>query len=69
MYTGILLLGASIGLAIGTWLVPLLASLVFGLMAVRTRIEERYLLERFGEEYRAYMQRVGRFVPKLANFK
>ena len=37
----------------------------FGLLALRTRIEERYLVERFGDKYRAYMDRVGRFFPKL----
>jgi len=32
---------------------------------VRSPIEERQLIERFGDEYRAYMQRTGRFLPKL----
>jgi protein-S-isoprenylcysteine O-methyltransferase Ste14 len=64
MYTGILLLGMSLGLALGTWLLPIAASLVFTLLALRTRTEERYLIERFGDQYRGYMQRVGRFLPK-----
>lgn len=65
MYTGVLVLGLSLGLALGTWLLPLLASFVFVLFAVRTRTEEKFLLERFGDQYRRYMQRVGRFVPKF----
>jgi protein-S-isoprenylcysteine O-methyltransferase Ste14 len=67
MYTGILMMGLSLGLALGTWLVPLCASLIFALLAVRTRIEERYLIERFGNQYRHYMERVGRFFPKLGH--
>ena len=51
--------------ALGTWLVPIGASLTFTLLALRTRAEEKYLIERFGEQYRQYMARVGRFLPKL----
>jgi protein-S-isoprenylcysteine O-methyltransferase Ste14 len=64
MYTNILVVGMSLGLALGTWLLPLAASLMFTLLAVRTRTEERYLIERFGDQYRNYMKRVGRFLPK-----
>jgi protein-S-isoprenylcysteine O-methyltransferase Ste14 len=35
------------------------------LLAFRTRIEERNLLNRFGDDYRNYMQRTGRFFPRL----
>jgi protein-S-isoprenylcysteine O-methyltransferase Ste14 len=38
--------------------------LLFVLMVVRTRTEEAKLLERFGEAYRTYMERTGRFVPR-----
>ena len=54
----------SLGLALGTWLLPIAVSLLFTLLALRTRKEERYLVERFGDQYRGYMQRVGRFLPK-----
>jgi protein-S-isoprenylcysteine O-methyltransferase Ste14 len=64
MYTGVLMLGLSLGLALNTWLLPLTCSLVFTFMAIRTPIEERYLIERFGERYREYMQRTGRFLPR-----
>jgi protein-S-isoprenylcysteine O-methyltransferase Ste14 len=64
MYTGVLMVGMSLGLALGTWLLPVAASLVFALLALRTRTEERYLIERFGDPYRDYMKRVGRFWPK-----
>jgi protein-S-isoprenylcysteine O-methyltransferase Ste14 len=64
MYTGILMAGVSLGFALGTWLLPLAASVMFTLFALRTRTEEKYLIERFGNQYRGYMERVGRFLPK-----
>jgi protein-S-isoprenylcysteine O-methyltransferase Ste14 len=35
------------------------------LLRFRTWKEEENLIARFGDEYRAYMQRTGRFVPRL----
>lgn len=64
MYTGVLASGITLGLALGTWLLPLLATVIFTLLALRTRTEEKYLIERFGDQYRNYMERVGRFFPK-----
>ena len=66
MYSGILLLGASLGLALGTWLVPLAATAMFLMLARRTRIEEAFLIARFGDEYRRYMSQVGRFFPRFS---
>jgi len=65
MYTGVLLFGVSLGAALGTWLLPFLAVVIFAMFAIRTRIEERYLIERFGDQYRDYMERVGPFFPGL----
>jgi protein-S-isoprenylcysteine O-methyltransferase Ste14 len=39
--------------------------LVVLLLVFRTRIEERNLVDRFGEDYRKYMERTGRFFPRL----
>ena len=36
------------------------------LLAIRTRTEEAKLIERFGDEYLAYRQRTGKFLPRLA---
>jgi protein-S-isoprenylcysteine O-methyltransferase Ste14 len=36
------------------------------LIVVRTTREEEKLVARFGESYRAYMARTGRFLPKIA---
>jgi protein-S-isoprenylcysteine O-methyltransferase Ste14 len=68
MYSGILIVGGSLGLALGTWLVPLAAIAMFLILARRTRIEEAYLIARFGDQYRSYMNRVGRFFPRFARF-
>src|SRR3954453_3997260 len=65
MYSGILLVGASLGLALGTWPVPLAAAAMFSILARRTGIEEALLIARFGDQYRTYMMRVGRFFPRL----
>jgi protein-S-isoprenylcysteine O-methyltransferase Ste14 len=35
------------------------------LLLIRTRKEEQNLIARFGDDYRNYMQRTGRFVPRL----
>jgi protein-S-isoprenylcysteine O-methyltransferase Ste14 len=65
MYSGVLMLGISLGLALATWLVPLLVGTVFAFLAVRTRIEERNLIVRFGDTYRDYMKRTPRFFPGI----
>jgi protein-S-isoprenylcysteine O-methyltransferase Ste14 len=39
--------------------------LIFLLLVKRTRKEEANLLARFGDDYRNYMQRTGRFLPRL----
>jgi protein-S-isoprenylcysteine O-methyltransferase Ste14 len=63
----------SVGLVFFIGLILMAANWFIGLMAVvgliflvlRTPIEEAKLIERFGDEYREYMQRTGRFVPRL----
>ncbi len=35
------------------------------LYVLRVPREERMMLDRFGEEYRAYMDRTGRVVPRI----
>jgi protein-S-isoprenylcysteine O-methyltransferase Ste14 len=47
------------------WFVLAAGAVTFTLLAVRSRTEEQKLLERFGEPYRAYQQRTGRFLPRL----
>ena len=61
--------GSSLFLAFGmmadNWFIAVLGILAFIAMAIRTPKEEANLIEKFGDEYREYMQRTGRFLPKL----
>jgi protein-S-isoprenylcysteine O-methyltransferase Ste14 len=61
--------GSSLFIAFGmmadNWFIALLGILAFIGMAVRTPKEEANLIEKFGDEYREYMKRTGRFLPKL----
>jgi protein-S-isoprenylcysteine O-methyltransferase Ste14 len=47
------------------WFMLLTALLTFWVLLQRTPKEEAKLLERFGAQYRLYMQRTGRYLPKL----
>ena len=64
-YDAMALLILAIALIAANWFVLVAGAVVFGLLAVRTRIEEATLLARFGEPYRAYRQRTGRFLPNF----
>jgi protein-S-isoprenylcysteine O-methyltransferase Ste14 len=55
----------SFGMMADNWFIALLGILAFIGMAVRTPKEEANLIEKFGDEYREYMKRTGRFLPKL----
>ena len=55
------------GMMADNWFIALLGILVFILMAIRTPKEEANLIEKFGDEYREYMKRTGRFLPKLGS--
>lgn len=52
-------------LVVPTVPVALMAALHIGLMLAKARNEERFLVGRHGAAYRRYMQRTGRFVPRL----
>jgi protein-S-isoprenylcysteine O-methyltransferase Ste14 len=43
----------------------LVGTAAFLAIATRTSIEEQKLIERFGEDYREYMRRTGRFLPRI----
>lgn len=57
-----------IGTALMTanWFVLASGLMVFAILASRSRTEEEKLLERFGEPYRAYRTRTGRFLPRVS---
>jgi protein-S-isoprenylcysteine O-methyltransferase Ste14 len=53
-------------LAAANWFLMLTGGLAWILMVVRSRREEERLLARFGDPYRAYTERTGKFIPKLS---
>ncbi len=52
-------------LVTANWFLALTGGILFGLLVLRTRTEEEKLIERFGEDYKKYMERTGRFLPRL----
>lgn len=48
-----------------SWPMAVVAALHVTLMNIKARNEERALIGVFGDQYRAYMQRTGRFVPRV----
>ena len=52
-------------LVTANWFLALTGGIAFGLLVLRTRTEEEKLIERFGEDYKEYMERTGRFFPRL----
>jgi protein-S-isoprenylcysteine O-methyltransferase Ste14 len=53
------------GMIADNWFIALLGILAFIAMAIRTPKEEANLIAKFGDEYREYMKRTGRFLPKV----
>lgn len=53
----------SLGLVAANWFMLAAGVVVFTMLVVRTRIEEEKLLARFGDPYRDYLKRTGRFLP------
>jgi protein-S-isoprenylcysteine O-methyltransferase Ste14 len=63
IYTGLLLAFAGTGLARGEWRGVLAVVIVFLALWRKLRLEERWMQEQFGEQYRAYKHRVAALVP------
>ena len=64
-YVTAALLMASVTLLTANWLIGVSSVAVLALLAVRTPKEEQMLIDRFGQEYRDYMAKTGRFIPRL----
>ena len=63
-YTGMILIYAGIIMSIGTWLGALLTfSIVTISLLYRIRVEDRTLLDAFGDEYRDYMKQTWLLFP------
>ena len=55
----------SFGIMADNWFIAAFGILAFILMASRTPKEEANLIEKFGDEYREYMKRTGRYLPRF----
>ncbi|MBI5767749.1 MAG: isoprenylcysteine carboxylmethyltransferase family protein [Verrucomicrobia bacterium] len=65
MYSAALLLVIATALLTANLVVLAGGLAMFALLAARSRIEERRLVEKFGDAYRDYQARTGRFIPRL----
>ena len=64
LYTAMIGYGTSLALVTANWLFIIFAIIAAGLTFARVPKEEQMLIQKFGENYKAYMQRTGRFFPK-----
>jgi len=64
-YDSIALWFAAVSLAAANWYLLAGGLATLALLVIRTAAEEERLLRRFGESYRAYMDRTGRFLPRI----
>ena len=64
MYTAALLLAVATTLLTASAIVGVGGLVMFALLAARSRLEERRLVEKFGDAYRDYQKRTGRFLPR-----
>jgi protein-S-isoprenylcysteine O-methyltransferase Ste14 len=64
-YSSVALAVLANSMAAANWFLFVTGCLLFLLWVVRTRREEQHLIARFGDDYRHYMQRTGRFLPHL----
>jgi protein-S-isoprenylcysteine O-methyltransferase Ste14 len=64
-YVALALVIVAGALIVANWFVLASGTVVFVLLAIRSRVEEEQLAARFGGAYREYKKRTGRFLPKL----
>jgi protein-S-isoprenylcysteine O-methyltransferase Ste14 len=64
-YVTVLLLVLAVTFLTANWFIGLCGLLVFVSQVIRTPIEEQKLVEKFGDQYRAYMATTGRFFPRF----
>jgi protein-S-isoprenylcysteine O-methyltransferase Ste14 len=64
-YVAMALVTLGSALVAANWFILVSGFAVFSLLAIRSRVEEEQLVARFGDAYRDYQNRTGRFLPKL----
>ncbi len=70
MYTALFLVTIVYFLISANWFIAVVwIGWIVGTVASMIRDEEAVLIEKFGDEYRAYVQRTGRFLPRIPALK
>ena len=64
MYAGMSGFGIGLALVSANWVFVALTILIWVGLVVRVPQEERMMIDEFGETYRAYMRRAGKFLPR-----
>jgi protein-S-isoprenylcysteine O-methyltransferase Ste14 len=64
MYTAMFGWAVSLALVTANWVFAFLVAFTVVGMVSRTPKEEQMMIEQFGDEYREYMRRTGRFLPR-----
>jgi Isoprenylcysteine carboxyl methyltransferase (ICMT) family len=64
-YDSAALLAVAVSLIAANWFLFVNGVVMFCLFIIRARTEEENLVARFGDSYRAYMERTGRFLPRI----
>ena len=65
LYSAAALMIAALSLITANWFLLATGSVVLSVLVVRTTTEEQNLVARFGDSYQQYMDRTGRFMPRL----
>ena len=65
MYSALFSFFVGLTLVSASWLVVLLVLVSVFVLYARIGKEESLMIEQFGDEYRAYMQCTGRFLPRF----
>ncbi len=64
-YVAFMLAVTADSIVTANWFLALTGFVTVALIVIRTNTEEQKLVERFGVEYGSYMERTGRFIPRL----
>ena len=65
LYMGMIGWAVSLSLLTANWIFVAVCALSIAGVVGRVPKEEQMMIEAFGDDYKAYMQRTGRFFPKL----
>jgi protein-S-isoprenylcysteine O-methyltransferase Ste14 len=65
LYSAVLVEAVGVSLLMANWFVAVMVAVFWIVLIYRTRLEESNLINRFGDEYKDYMTKSGRFVPSF----